>query len=193
MARLEHLPLLRQTVITNVLTNGNSTSILNFVSKKSQHLQIRVTPSQKAALKRAARRGGLGVSAYVLSRALPSARVRFLELVRALEDEKERRFALAELNGLLSSLASTEFLEAVSEAPLGNLSPYWKNYLAAMVEQAAHQKGVPPAGWLRDVERLEAPHFVGTFMSLRLHLLRATPVPFRRRNIFVDAGVGDRI
>jgi hypothetical protein len=152
-----------------------------------------VTPAQKAALKQAARRGGLGVSAYVLSRALPSARLRFVELVRALEDDNERRFALAEINGLLSSLSGTEFLETVGEAPLGNLSPYWRNYLAALIEQAAHQKRKPPPEWLGNVAPLEAPHFVGALSSLRLHLLRAAPVPFRRRNIFVDAGVGDRI
>lgn len=163
------------------------------MSKKSQHLQIRVTPTQKAALKQAARRGGLGVSAYVLSRALPSAQHRFLELVRALEDGEERRFALAEINELLSILSGPEFLEAVSQAPLGNLAPYWQNYLAALVEQAAHQKRIPPPGWLGEVTPLEEPHFVGALSSLRLHLLRAAPVPFRRRNIFVDAAVGDRI
>lgn len=133
------------------------------------------------------------MSAYVLSRALPSARLRFLELVRALEDEEERRFALAEINGLLSGLSGPEFLDAVSEAPLGNLPPYWQNYLAALVEQAAHQKRIPAPNWLGEVAALEEPHFVGALSSLRLHLLRAAPIPFRRRNIFIDAAVGNRI
>jgi len=26
-----------------------------------------------------------------------------------------------------------------------------------------------------------------------LHLLRAAPVPFKRRNIFIDSSVGDRV
>ncbi len=161
--------------------------------RRTKQLQIRVTPAEKAVLKRLARRAGQGVSAYVLSRALPKARLRFEELVRSLADEGERRFALAELNDLLSGLMRAEFLDAVSAAPSGDLSPYWQNYVAAMVEQAAQHKDVSPPRWLSDIEPLTEPHFVVPLGSLRLHLLRASPVPFRRRNIFVDSGVGDRV
>lgn len=160
---------------------------------KTEQLQIRVTPAEKAALKQAARRAGQGVSAYVLSRALPETKLRVEELVRYVGDEGERRFALAELNDLLSELTRGEFLDAVSEAPIRDLTPYWQNYLAAMVEQAAQNKGAPLPKWLGDVEPLPEPHFVVPFANLRLHLLRSSPVPFRRRNIFVDSGVGDRI
>ena len=45
-----------------------------------------------------AAQAGQGVSAYVLSRALPKARLRFEELVAALGEAEDRRFALAELN-----------------------------------------------------------------------------------------------
>ena len=38
---------------------------------RSEQLQIRVTPAEKSAIARAARRAGLGMSAYVLSRVLP--------------------------------------------------------------------------------------------------------------------------
>ena len=43
---------------------------------KTQQLQIRVTPAQKAELKRLARRSGQDLSSFVLSRALPSATLR---------------------------------------------------------------------------------------------------------------------
>lgn len=161
---------------------------------RTQHLQIRVTPAEKAALKRLARHGGQGISAYVLSRALPKAKLRFLELLQFLPDEGERRYALAELNDLFAGLTRAEFLDAVSEAQLAGLSRYWQNYVAAVVEQAAYQKdALPPPTWLGDIEPLEEPHFVVPLASLRRHLLRASPVPFRRRNIFVDSGLGDRI
>jgi hypothetical protein len=62
-----------------------------------------------------------------------------------------------------------------------------------MVEQAAHQQDVVPPAWVRDVEPLDEPHFAVPLSSLRLHLLRAAPVPFKRRNIFVDSAVGDRV
>ena len=160
---------------------------------RTEQLQVRVTPAEKAALKRLARRAGQGVSACVLSRALPKARLRFEELLGSLADEDERRFSLAELNDLLTGLTRAEFLNTVGGAPEGNLSTYWQNYVAAMVEQAAEQKNVPPPAWLSVIEPLTEPHFVVPLLSLRLHLLRASPVPFRRRNIFVDSGVGDRV
>ena len=163
------------------------------MSPKTQQLQIRVTPDQKVALRRRARRAGQSVSTYVLARVLPAARLRFGELLRTLRDEGERRFALAELNDLLAGLTPVELRDAVTEADLREVSPYLQNYVAAIVEQAAHQKDVAPPAWVRDVEPLDEPHFAVPLSSLRLHLLRAAPVPFKRRNVFVDSAVGDRV
>jgi hypothetical protein len=160
---------------------------------KSQQLQIRVTPQQKAALKRLARAAGCDVSAYVLSRLVPAGRDRFTDLLRALDGATDPRFALAELNDLLVATPAGLFSEAVASADLGDLSPYLRNYLAAMVEQAAEAKQVAPPSWVRDVTPLEEPAFVTSLKSLRLHLLRSAPVPFKRRNIFVDASIGARV
>lgn len=161
---------------------------------RTEQLQIRVTPAEKAALKRLARRAGQAVSAYVLARALPQAQHEFETLVESLVNDSDRRFALAALNDLLASLSGSELLDAANDrAPTNALSPYWRNYVAAMVEQAAHRKGVSAPAWLQEIEPLEEPHFVAPLEGLRLHLLRSSPVPFRRRNIFVDAGVGERV
>lgn len=160
---------------------------------KTRQLQIRVTPEQKLALARLALRAGQDVSSFVLSRVLPSAALRFGELLGALGDEERERFALAELNDLLAGLAPAEFAEVTADAELRGLSRYLQNYLAAMVELAAHQKDVVPPGWVREIPPLDEPHFAAPFQSLRLHLLRASPVPFRRRNIFIDSSVGDRV
>jgi hypothetical protein len=162
------------------------------MSAKTEQLQIRVTPQQKSALKRQADAAGRDVSSYVLSRLVPPDQDRFAAILRSLEPDADRRFALAELNGFLKGCAPIVFGDAVARADLGDLSPLVRNYVAAMVEQAADQKRVAPPAWVRDVAPLDLPHFATQLRSLRMHLLRSAPVPFKRRNIFVDAAVGAR-
>lgn len=163
------------------------------MSAKTQYLQIRVTPQQKTALKRQAAALGRDVSSYVLSRLLPQEQDRFAGILRSLETDSSYRFALAELSDFLKACAPVEFGEAVARAELGGLSSYLRNYMAAMVEQAADQKQVAPPAWVRDVAGLETPRFATPLKGLRMHLLRSAPVPFKRRNIFVDSGVGSRV
>lgn len=160
---------------------------------RSLQLQIRVTPRQKAELRRRARAAGIGMSEYVLARALPEARDRFAALMQELGAADEPRLVLAELNDLLASLTPTAFTEAVAAAAADSLTPNLANYVAAMVEHAAHLKQVPPPEWTSGVAPLAAPHFATNLRSLRAHLLRSAPVPYRRRNIFVDTGVGGRV
>jgi hypothetical protein len=168
------------------------------VSAKSEYLQIRVTPAQKAALRRLAVQAGQDVSTYVLARALPSAKLRFREIVDALAREtsdgsSERSYLFAELNDLLTGLPSAAFAEAVGDADPSALVPFVANYVAALVEQAADRKRVAPPAWTRRVEPLDDPWFAGDLKSLRTWLLLSSPVPFRRRNLFVDAAIGDRV
>lgn len=163
------------------------------MASKSQQLQIRVTPAQKEALKRLAHRAGQDVSSYVLSRVLPPARGRVRALVHALRHDEAPRFALAELNDVLTELAPAALPGAVADIDLEGLEPLLQNYVAAMVEQASQQKGVTPPAWVRDVEPLEEPYFAVPFRRLRPHLLRAAPVAYKRRNIFVDSTLGDRV
>lgn len=133
------------------------------------------------------------MSSYVLSRALPDAGLRFRRLLEGLRDGEPSRFVLAELNDFLSGLGAGELRGAVEHADLAGLTPYLRNYVAAMVELTAHRLDVPPPAWVRDVEPLETPHFGAPLKNLRLHLLRAAPVPFKRRNIFIDSSIGDRV
>ncbi len=135
-----------------------------------------------------------GRSSQLQSRALPEARLRFARLLEALRDDDRPSFVLAELNDLLSGLTSGELCGAVEHADLTRLTPYLRNYVAAMVELAAHRRDVPPPAWVRDVEPMETePRFATPLAGLRLHLLRASPVPFKRRNIFIDSSIGDRV
>lgn len=163
---------------------------------KSGQLQIRVSPAQKAAIRAAARRAGLGMSAYVLARLLPAPARRFEALTRELAvagpESPDARFALAELNAWLASLGSGELSEAVSASPTG-LTPYLANYVAAMVELACARQAVVVPAWVRATAPLAEPVFGSTLMSLRLYLLTHSPAPFRRRNIYIDASVGSRV
>jgi hypothetical protein len=182
-----------QLVITNVLTTWCVRAIFGAMGAKSEHLQIRVTEREKALLKRAAAAAGQDLSTYVLARVIPPARVRFAELLTLLGEATDHRYALAELNDFLTALPLAELRDAVDHAQMDRLSPFLRNYVAAMVEQASAMKRVPAPAWTREVSPLDEPWFATSMKSLRLHLLRASPVPFKRRNIFVDASVGSRV
>ncbi len=163
------------------------------MAPKSEQVQIRVSPAQKAALKRYARIAGLEVSAYVILKALPPVRERMERIVKALSRDGRDRHALADLNDLLGRLTRAEFVDAVTNVDVNALSPFLGNYVAAMVELTASRKGVPPPRWARHIKPLAEPHFEGGLDRLRPYLIRVSPVAFRRRNIFVDATIGDRV
>ena len=159
---------------------------------KSQQLQVRLTPAQKAALRRLAKQAGQDVSEYVLSRVLPDSARRFEELLVRLRDADDMRYALAGVHDLLSSLGASE-LASLTGNGFRDLEPGMRNRIAAMVELACVRAGAAPPSWASDEPPLEVPDFAVPLRSLRLHLLKASPVAFRRRNLFVDAVVGDRV
>lgn len=160
---------------------------------KSAQLQIRISLREKAAIQRAARRAGMDMSAYILERLLPASRKRFDALVDQLAAAAEPAFALAGLNDFLSACSPGELADGAADAPPRALSPLLQNYLAAMVEVAAARHGIAPPAWTRAVPPLEQPWFGSNLESLRLYLLTHSPAPFRRRNLFIDATLGDRV
>lgn len=133
------------------------------------------------------------MSSYVLSRALPSPALRFAELLTELRREEQPRYTLAALHDFLAGVAAADLAAAVADADLDTLSPFLRNYVAAMVEQAASLRKIAPPAWAREVEPLGEPWFAVPFAELRPHLLAASPVAFKRRNLFVDSTVGDRV
>jgi hypothetical protein len=161
---------------------------------KSEQLQIRVSRRQKAAIQRAAAQAGMDMSAYVLSRVLSSSTARFHDYVAACLGPASS-FGLAELNSFLSGLAAGDLRDSVSVPPPSApvLTPYLLNYITAMVEQACARRGIAIPAWTRAVVPLTDPVFASALQSVRLHLLTHSPPPFRRRNIFIDSSVGERI
>ena len=165
---------------------------MNGPAKRSQ-LQLRVSKEEKSAIRRAARRAGMDMSAYVLSRVLPAPAAAFQEAIAALTGPGEPSFALAEVNALLSSFTAAELRQAIAAAPQATLPPFLANYVAAMTETACNMRGLPLPAWTRKIEALPEPVFGSALASLRLYLLAHSPAPFRRRNIFIDSSVGEQV
>jgi len=80
--------------------------------------------------------------------------------------------------------------EKAADAELENLPRLLQNYVAAAVEQAAVEKSVMSPTWVDAVEPPARPNFAWDLPSLRPHLMRVTPLAFKRRNVFI-ALVGD--
>lgn len=162
-------------------------------SPKTSQMQIRVTAQEKAAIRRAAQRARMDMSSYVLSRVLSAPATRFADCVAACSSADSASYGLAELNSFLSGLSAPELRDAVAAAPAAKLTPYVANYVAAMVEYACQKQGVAMPTWVHTVATLAEPVFASALQSLRLHLLTHSPPPFRRRNIFIDSSLGDRV
>ena len=159
---------------------------------RTAQLQIRVTPAEKAALARAARRAGLGMSAYVLGKALPGQAAQWEARLKELARSDGDRIALAGLSAWLAGLGASELAAAVATVPL-RLSDFHANYVAAMVEHLCSAAGIDAPPWTRDVVPLALPAFGSELTSLRLHLLAHSPAPYRRRNLFVDTAAGGQV
>lgn len=160
---------------------------------KSEQLQIRVTSRQKDALRALAERAGVDVSTFVLLRALPEMEREFNRLLEQVRDPGLRGYALSALNDLLTDVSASDFPVVCADPwALTALDDRMQNYVAAMVEEAAGHLNVAPPEWTAEVVPLREPWFNSEFKSLRPWLLMASPVPFRRRNIFVESVLGTR-
>ena len=163
-------------------------------TRKTEQLQIRVSPGQKRHIESQARAAGKNVSEWVLDSLLGLQGRQFEVIVHALSVARraEERTSLATLHDLLEELTPAQF-ETALPCPQIELPPRLMNIVAAMIEHAAQRKAVNPPVWTSGVRPLAAPEFATDLQGLRLHLLVNSPVAFRRRNLFVDASVGDRV
>ncbi len=162
-------------------------------NQRSKFLQFRVSAQEKRVIAKYAQKAGLDMTSWV-KRQLFSSNVRqYFDLLEAILNQKMTREALAHLNDFLYQLNKKEFIEVVQDPPEPFENTFQGNYIAAMVEMAANQKKIKTPSWTLKYEGLEDPYFASDMQKLRLHLLISSPSPFRKRNIFVDSTVGDRI
>ena len=165
-------------------------------NQKTAQLQIRVSPAEKARIKNTARRANKTVSEWVLSQILNQSQSGVDEILKSLAktaSDQSTRHALAELNDFLYQMTGSEFKDLLGTKPQEIFTPYLNNLIAAMVEWAAHKKKVAPPAWTSEIAPLKTPFFSSPLKSLRSYLLTHSPPPFRRRNIFVDSSIGDRV
>lgn len=153
---------------------------------RTTQLQIRVTPEEKATLKRLARRAGQSVSSYVLSHALPSSTFALAGALGGLRTGggPELRRAISTLGRVIAELGPVDFAAGLADASVAGLPPLAQNYFAALVEKAANERGVDPPPWTQGVPPLERPYFRWPLRSLWPYQLRVAPVALKRRNIF---------
>ena len=162
------------------------------MNSRGHQLQIRVTEAEKEAIRAAAARAGMGMSEWVLARALPEPAAR-LESLAHRADVDNSHGVWAEIIDLIQERTGVDFKTAVGDVDPAGLTPFTANYLAALVEATAARLGQIPPPWTSAVAPLPAPWFGTDLRRLREHLLLHAPVAFRRRNIFIDAQVGDRV
>jgi uncharacterized protein (DUF1778 family) len=161
------------------------------VNTKTSQLQIRVTPEQKATLKRLAAEAGTSVSSYVLSAVLPPTQAEFQEQLSRVHAAPVRSGALAAFLSFLGGLSDDEFPGAVAEANLDTIPLLKQNLIAAGVEQEASRRGLRPPVWTNAVAMPERPYFAWDLWSLRPHLMHRTPLAFKRRTLFLTAPGGE--
>jgi hypothetical protein len=163
------------------------------MSLKTAQLQIRVTPEQKRRLKKLARDASMDMSEWVLSRVLPDEADRFQELASRLNQAEDGRYAFAEMADFLRPLKGGAFARAVAHAPTVSLDPDTANHLAGAIELAAGRRGQKPPDWLATIPSAGVPRFGSQLENVRLHLLTQSPVALRRRNLFMDASIDERV
>ncbi len=162
--------------------------------RKTEQLQIRVTVQEKELIQARAARAGCDVSKWILLQLLPTAEQAFQQVCKELADNPHSRsHTLAQLNDLLTGLSSRNFDIALQYPPTSKLHDFESAYVAAMIEQAAWVREINPPAWTVRVKGVDQPWFASSLFSLRLHLLLSSPPPFRRRNLFVDSTIGDRV
>jgi len=97
---------------------------------KTTQLQIRVTPAEKAEIERAARRAGLGMSAYVLGKLLPNQSGRWRGHLQDILKADDTRIPLAALSHWLANLAAGELAGALEAPPPASLPEHLANTVA---------------------------------------------------------------
>lgn len=160
---------------------------------KSLQLQIRVSPQEKAIIVHYAKTANMGISQWVLNKALPPVQQTFQELLGQLKSVSNPKYILAQIHDMFNAASADEFELMVAQPPGVFISDYLANYVAAMIEYTAVQKGRKAPPWISQVPPLKIPVFGSDLKSLQLYLLTHSPPPFRRRNVFIDATVGQRV
>jgi hypothetical protein len=159
---------------------------------KREFVQIRISAAEKQRLVRRATAAGMDLSGFLLAPHQRDLSARFLSVVAELPGAPQAQLQFAELNDLLTSASGAE-LRVLPSPRFATGDELSANLIAAMVELACCRCGCPPPAWTQLIPPMSVPYFASSLRSLRPHLLRASPAPFRARNLFVDTTLGGRV
>ena len=104
---------------------------------------------------------------------------------------EELKYVLANFIDEFNSAGMEKKKKMVEKFPFkGIKEKKYSAYIAAMVEELCFTNHLDIPEWVFDKKyRLKEPFFVGGLESLKAFLIVESPLPFRRRNIFVSANV----
>ncbi len=161
---------------------------------KSTWLQVRVTQDQKLRLRASADAAGMDLSAFVLSRALGVATSEFDRHIAWMLSAPDSHVPFAECVDYLQTLPAARGAElAHKPRRFDELSAQAQNLVCAWVEHRAALWGVRSPAWVLSVPALDRPYFGSELINLRPWLLLVSPTVYRRRNVFVERGLGWRL
>jgi hypothetical protein len=107
---------------------------------------------------------------------------------------EEIKYILANFIDEFNRAESGKKQKMVEKFPFNDITDTrYTAYIAAMVEELCFRDNMEIPGWVWAKEyRLKEPFFVGGLESLKAFLIAESPLPFRRRNIFVSSNVLNR-
>lgn len=161
---------------------------------KSTWLQIRLSPEDKSRLKTAAEHAGQDLSTYVLTKALPQHESEFAKHIAWMLETPDSHVPFAECVDYLQTLPAARGAELAQKPQrLDELPVHTQNLVCAWVEHRAALWGVRSPAWVLDVPALDRPYFGSDLINLRPWLFLVSPTVYRRRNVFVERGLGWRL
>jgi len=136
---------------------------------------------------------GMEMSSWVKKQLFSKDKRTYLDILKHVIPGENNKEGFALFHDFLNNITPTLLADVVVDLPERLRDTLSGNYMAAMVEVACHIKGVIPPLWVQKYKGLMTPYFSSTLPSLRMYLMQSSPPPFRRRNIFIDASIGDRV
>jgi hypothetical protein len=160
---------------------------------KTDYIQIRISKKEKEHFIKLARWKKLSLSGWILDRIraeIPPIEIN--ELYSKLKHASDSSYIFALLNDYFIKINEYQWANLVTQKP-ENLDSENLCYLASMIERTAELRGFKIPDWVKNVDSLWIPYFGSNVKKLRLHLLVNSPVSFKKRNIFIDSSIGERV
>lgn len=174
-------------VITYVLTFYKFSLIfINMRSRqKSETIQIRVSKAEKEKLKKLSQVHKMCVSEFILSNLLTDiSAYEVRQLYELIAKGENRVLSLFNLRNKLKKISPAFWDGAVGIVP-DFLDPFSLAYVASTIEELSYIRGLSYPEWCTGIKALSEPYIGSDQETMNFYILVNSPVPFKRRNIFL--------